>query len=343
MSCLDIVISISEVDNSPPVQFQEQGRSLLEETAEEFSGSWSSAINYSGRQRMYSQKMAKEVAFIKLGVDVDHYLWALSDTRQKFAFVNDGLFTGNKALGLPSAPNDEFETQMGVINDIWGPFVGAIDIILENGYVNTTEMDTVVNYNSPLLTELNNLVLMYEAIASAEGGSGTSAEINSAINLAGKQRMLSQKMVKEYLFVLCEYDAQDNIGAVQSTATLFDQILTGMQYGDAELNLLPAPNDEILFWIARVNELWGGESGLKAIMLKEPSHYKITNVASANIPILGRSNVVVGLYEQIGNTPPPPPAEPPSPMAPPSEAHRIQHTIALTLATYATLSTAFAS
>jgi nitrate/nitrite-specific signal transduction histidine kinase len=68
----------------------------------------------------------------------------------------------------------------------------------------------------------------------------------TVINLAGKQRMLTQKMSKEALFVTKGIDADKNKEALSKTEGLFDKTLTGLINGDKDLDLPKNENKEIV-------------------------------------------------------------------------------------------------
>ena len=76
-----------------------------------------------------------------------------------------------------------------------------------------------------------------------------------AINIAGRQRMLSQKMTKE-IFIYAKEPTEKNKEAFLKTAELFDKSLNALRYGDKRLGLdsLSDPN-AIKSW-KRVKELW---------------------------------------------------------------------------------------
>jgi len=57
------------------------------------------------------------------------------------------------------------------------------------------------------------------------------------INLAGKQRMLTQKMSKEALFIAKGISVDANKASLAKTVALFDKTLKGLVAGDASLNL----------------------------------------------------------------------------------------------------------
>ncbi len=73
------------------------------------------------------------------------------------------------------------------------------------------------------------------------------------INLAGQQRMLTQKMTKELMFIRDGYDAAADLG---KTRKLFDTTLRSLINGDASLGLPKATNKEIIAQLHRVENLW---------------------------------------------------------------------------------------
>lgn len=73
------------------------------------------------------------------------------------------------------------------------------------------------------------------------------------INLAGKQRMLSQKMTKEVMFMISGFDTREDM---EKTQQLFEQTLNGLIDGDKELGLPPAKTEEIKYQLQTVKSLW---------------------------------------------------------------------------------------
>jgi hypothetical protein len=61
--------------------------------------------------------------------------------------------------------------------------------------------------------------------------------MGATINLAGKQRMLTQKMTKELLLVANGIDADANKANLGKTVALFQSTLTGLLDGDEGLGL----------------------------------------------------------------------------------------------------------
>jgi len=73
------------------------------------------------------------------------------------------------------------------------------------------------------------------------------------INLAGRQRMLTQKMTKEALFVAHGLSVSKNLDETQQ---LFDTTLTGLINGDAALGLPAARSTQIRTQLDLVSNLW---------------------------------------------------------------------------------------
>lgn len=79
-------------------------------------------LDLAGRQRMYSQKLTKDVLLIHLGTNVETSLWQLEDTRAKFETVNSALYHGSEELMITPAKDPELLAQLAVISSLWGPF-----------------------------------------------------------------------------------------------------------------------------------------------------------------------------------------------------------------------------
>jgi len=72
------------------------------------------------------------------------------------------------------------------------------------------------------------------------------------INLAGAQRMLSQKMTKEALMLLHKGDP----AALRASISRFERVLRGLESGDAELHLPATTDPEILEGLAGARRQW---------------------------------------------------------------------------------------
>jgi methyl-accepting chemotaxis protein len=118
------------------------------------------------------------------------------------------------------------------------------------------------------------------------------------INLAGRQRMLTQKMTKEMLFILAGQNQQE---ALAKTKNLFQTTLAGLILGNDEIGLPPAPTEEILSQLTLVESLWGKfRIALdKAVTTKDEKLLNRLTVDS--VTILKEMNAAVKMFETHSN------------------------------------------
>ena len=81
----------------------------------------------------------------------------------------------------------------------------------------------------------------------------SSKTYGTIINLAGRQRMLTQKMTKEAMFIANDFNVR---GDIEKTQELFERTLNGLIDGDNDLGLPPAKTDEIRDQLLKVKGLW---------------------------------------------------------------------------------------
>ena len=84
----------------------------------------------------------------------------------------------------------------------------------------------------------------------------TPEDYANILNQSGKQRMLTQKMSKEMLFIAKGINTAQNQTALAQTASLFDKTLNGLINGDSSLNLPAADSKTIVKVLGRVTQLW---------------------------------------------------------------------------------------
>ena len=77
-----------------------------------------------------------------------------------------------------------------------------------------------------------------------------------AINLAGRQRMLSQRLVKAHLMCQLTDNGKQHRQQVRDTARLFETSLRGLRKGDRRIGLIPIQNNETLKLLDLVEQLW---------------------------------------------------------------------------------------
>lgn len=257
-------------------------------------------LNLSGKQRMLSQKMSKEVTLIALGVDVDKNVNNLKQTSALFDKTLKGLSDGDASLGLPPTDSKRILRQLDKVSEIWDGFYPTVQAIVSSKAVSPEQMQLIADNNLPLLKQMNKAVGLYEKDAK-KNGLKASPELAVTLNLSGKQRMLTQKMSKEFFLIALGINTDDNKLNLLETYSLFDQTLQGLKDGDQTLDLTATKSPQIRKQLDVVKNLWQDFKPLveegssdKTVSISPDSLQK---VAQKNLPLLKEMNGAVMLYE----------------------------------------------
>jgi hypothetical protein len=142
-------------------------------------GDINDAINKAGRQRMLSQRMAKAWLAIGLDIDVSRAQRILADSMALF----DRQFVELKAY----APTSEIRSTYIALEAVWSEYKGALVGAAPNKPV------------APQLIALDSRVLQLAHQGTVQFEKHSARPVGRLVNVAGRQRMLSQRMAKFYL------------------------------------------------------------------------------------------------------------------------------------------------
>jgi methyl-accepting chemotaxis protein len=99
------------------------------------------------------------------------------------------------------------------------------------------------------------IICVFSNFAGIQLWINSSRDHGKIINLAGRQRMLTQKMTKEVMFIENGLNVRDDI---EGTKKLFDTTLKGLINGNEEMGLPPAKTEKIRDQLKKVESLWSG-------------------------------------------------------------------------------------
>ena len=122
-------------------------------------------------------------------------------------------------------------------------------------------------------------------------------DVGRYINLAGKLRMVSQKISKEALGVFRGTEQQKTLG---QTVNLYDKILNGLINGDESLGLKPTESEKISTQLKKVQDLWTPfRSAVEKIISTGASgnENSLKFLEANNMLLLMNMNKAVGMYE----------------------------------------------
>ena len=259
----------------------------------------SKILNLSGKQRMLSQRIAKSALFIARDIRTDDSIKDMRKAMSNFSLTLKGLQNGNSLLGIVKVDNVGIQQQLSVVAKIWSGFEKEIKVVVAGKSTRAT-LKKIAKDSVPLLNEMSKAVEMYATEAYKSSGGKLSVNKATAINLSGKQRMLSQKMTKELLQVSLSLGKTASLNDLTNTVSLFDKTLNGLIEGEPSLKLIASKNNEILGQLGKVKKIWKLYQPIlqSSIEDKNVDATKLNKIYTLNTELLDSMNKAVGLIEK---------------------------------------------
>jgi len=258
-------------------------------------------VNLSGKQRMLTQKMSKEMLLIAKGIDAAANRENLKKTAALFDKTLKGLVNGDSDLKLVKTGNPKAVKQLGKVSKIWSGFKKNVAAVLA-GDTSKELLEKIAVTNLTLLKNMNHAVKIFEGQAKNMGGVSNPFGLATTLNLSGKQRMLTQKMTKELLLVANGIEPEKNKINLKKTASLFERTLKGLMDGDSNLELPGTTDPVIRSQLVTIQKLWNDYKPLiENVALGESNDVPmdvLVKAANLNLPLLREMNRAVKMYEQ---------------------------------------------
>ena len=252
-------------------------------------------INFSGKLRMLSQRIPAAACHLANGVDTDGARALLTGAKTEFGTILNALEFGDEKLNVKGA--ETRRKTLAQIHDLrgkWEPFSATVDQVLA-GNASDEDVKMVLKDSMSVLDSAKLLV------SEISGQYSNPAEMTQAaamvIDIAGRQRMLTQKMSKESCAAWSGFSpsaADDLAGTMQ----VFEASLKALTYGMPDAGIKVPPTAEIAEGLAVVNKDWNGVKDM------------LVSISAGNIPApdaaadvfqrlnttMADMNKVVGLY-----------------------------------------------
>ena len=260
-------------------------------------------VNLAGRQRMLSQRIAMSACFATMGVDARENYERLDDAFKEFSLVHDGLRNGNEDLGLHQEGYRSVIDVLDGVDLVWTDYQEMVDGFMK---IKLMTPDIMNRFDSKSLAVLNDMNIAVTTIASSY-----SADLEElpqilalTIDFAGRQRMLSQKIAKEFCLVSAGINADENRDLLIQSHEQFNMTLSALVDGIPHL-ITPAPTQEIKANLDAVEEAWVQPNLIiaKAIAGDDITRMDQQFISDNMEIILMRMNDTVTLYEDVDGLP----------------------------------------
>ena len=242
-------------------------------------------INLAGKQRMLTQKMSKEALLIKNGIDKKKNQKLLKNDIKLFDKTLNGLISGDPSLKLVKVDDKTVQNQLKKVKSLWKPFQSHLVKVLHNK-ATKRDYDYISKHNVPLLKNMHKAVLDFVDVSKKV--SKIKSTLADDINIAGRQRMLTQKMAKDMLQIASKIDTKNSEKDLIQTKELFDKSLKGLRSRSKLSNVSKQ--------LSKVQTLWNKTKKYVNVKYSKDLR-KIKIISSALDRIKGEMNKAVVMYQ----------------------------------------------
>lgn len=253
-------------------------------------------IDIAGRQRMLSQRIAKEICFIELGFHVSEHHEMLESDYHLFESTLVELRDGGGQYNIDPETDRRTLVELEVVFGHWEPFKAAIEEILVNDEVTEDAEEHIIEFNMIMLNDMNETVSMIEQ----EYANPHTLEMADAVtlNLISRQRMLTQKASKEFCYIATNHHVGEEREELAATRQLFTATLDAITNGFPPLGIAPPPTPEIADQLALIAEVWKpiDEIFIHVSEGATPTDPEVEFVSAENVLLLTEMNNAVQMY-----------------------------------------------
>lgn len=260
-------------------------------------------INIAGRERMLIQRVVESACFATLGVERTRHRAALVEAEAQFEHALLALQNGDSDLGLSAESTPDLRASFEVISMEWSRVSSLADVAISPRGISVEGLESLDALGLDLLGKTNSAV---QDITQTYGQNLDDLPliVSISIDVAGRQRMLSQKMANEFCMIDAGVAPVAHRERLNASIRVFNATLAGLQSGLPGM-VIPAPNYDIRRKLHEVVQLW---QPVEAVLLSVANGTDITDEDRAIIvnnmdAVLYAMNDAVGMYEYVNAAP----------------------------------------
>ena len=258
----------------------------------------SNRIDFSGKLRMLSQRIPAAACNLAAGIDTQTSAAVLNSAAAEFDQIVNALEFGDESLGIIGV-EERRKTLVGLrkLRESWEPmFAEAQQIADGNG-----SADIVMAMADHSAEVLRIAVLLVSEISGQYSNPTAVLQIDAlTIDIAGRQRMLSQRISKNICLVASGVNADVAMDELASAAQAFETSLDALRNGMPDAGIKSPPNTDVANGLEVVVEDWANLKPIVTqILAGETIDDEQRSIAfnGANA-MTGNMNKVVGMYSQ---------------------------------------------
>jgi hypothetical protein len=252
-------------------------------------------IAVSGRQRMLTQMLAKSVCMGHMQVDPAASLAKAKATLEELEHVQAALRLGDATLGLTPEGSAAVVPALAAVDETWGDYRTLVET--EIGSPGDEALRALYQATPPLVARQNAAVSAFEA---QYADHGLPPDLAATVNLAGRQRMLTQKAALIACYIGAGLATYEDRAALGATLDLFETSLRQLRTGDPKAKILVPPIWEVEASLDLVETEWQPVAVLlRATLQSPPDAEALRQILAGTDRVLKQAEETVALYQML--------------------------------------------
>ncbi|MCR8825685.1 type IV pili methyl-accepting chemotaxis transducer N-terminal domain-containing protein [Pseudosulfitobacter koreensis] len=251
-------------------------------------------IDVAGQQRMLAQRMAMAACFVMGDIDARANAGVAVEAHDMLITRQLALRVGDAGGGLEPARDPDVLRLLDGADQTIATFGPAV-LQVSHSDLQSVVVAQVVDLDLPLLEQLN---LTLAGIAGRVPPGAQGEALGHTIDIAGRQSVLSQKVLKEFCYVFLKVDTARQQARLVETIDLFESTLALLETGSDAQGVLPPPNSRAESRLARLRGIWERLSPIlrTAVSGADLDPADLQRVAAFGDDLLRASDHVVASY-----------------------------------------------
>ena len=201
-----------------------------------------------------TEKVAKATVLLSLGAEADKALTELQQAHDEFDDILLGFKEGKGSSGIDRERFYSVNKALEEVATLWAPYRIAVEDIIATKSVNDAQLTMIVGDVEPLEEANHGVVRKLEA---AYGEVDIEPSMALALEFAGRQRMITQKICKEIALAATGKDTAEHQEKFKKNAAKFGKIVDALiDGGNDYIKMSTPPSDASLAALKQVKAYW---------------------------------------------------------------------------------------
>ncbi len=259
-------------------------------------------IDFSGRQRMLSQRIAGLSCLVYMGIDAETHAQEALEAGATYSRTLEYLLVGHAETGLAAQSDTRVLQALVEARDAFGPLSDLLTVFEGSSTISTQRLEAISARSSEVFEASKNLTNQIQA--SSTKALEELPLINAMIiNISGRQRMLAEKAFKAFCLSQAGINVEHNLERLDNTVTIFHNTMDALVNGMPGV-ILPPPNRIIKAKLEEARAVWlPVKAILERALAGERLGYEEIHFTTEELETIRMlMNEAVKLYEESGDS-----------------------------------------